>query len=158
MTFEELYRNYADSVYSFLRFRLQDAYLVEDIFQDTFLSAYREFAAERLPDSPKAWLLTIAKRRMVDRLRRSPEAELPLASELGGGQQRSFTEQVMLKSLVGQLEEPLRDVFYALYVEGMTIRETAQLFAVPEGTVKSRAFTARNKLASWMKEESPDGP
>lgn len=157
MTFEELYRNYADSVYSFLRFRLQDVFLVEDIFQDTFLSAYREFTADRLPDSPKAWLLTIAKRRMVDRLRRSPGTELPLPPEMGYGEQRSFTEQVMLESLVGQLEEPLRDVFYALYIEGMTIRETAELLAVPEGTVKSRAFTARNKLASWMKEESPNG-
>lgn len=157
MTFEELYRNYADSVYSFLRFHIRDVFLVEDIFQDTFLSAYRELALGRQPDSPKAWLLTITKRRMVDRLRRTQSTELPLAPELGSGEQGSFTEKVMLESLIAQLKEPLREVLYALYVEGLTIRETAGLLAIPEGTVKSRAFTARAKLASWMKEESPNG-
>jgi len=40
MNFDEVYDKYVDIVYAFLKQRIQDSYLVEDIVQDTFLSVY----------------------------------------------------------------------------------------------------------------------
>ncbi|MCL6459073.1 MAG: RNA polymerase sigma factor [Gorillibacterium sp.] len=152
MTFEELYQDYADTVYSFLRFKLRDVHLVEDVFQDTFLSAYRELSLNRTPDSPKAWLLTIAHRRMVDRLRQTNVTQLSLTPELINPDHQDFTTTLLLKALLDQLDDASRSVLYSLYVEGLTIRETSEFLRIPEGTVKSRAFTAKAKLKEWMKE------
>lgn len=154
MTFDQLYAAYADQVYSFLRFKIRDVHLVEDIFQDTFLAAYREISQGSQPANPKAWILTIAHRRMVDHLRRAYVRDAPLqqAETLGAPENPEPTDMIVLRELLNQLDDLSRTILYALYVEGLTIRETAQLMGIPEGTVKSRCHTAKSKLSGWMKE------
>lgn len=159
MTFDELYTAYADNVFSFLRFKIKDVYLVEDIFQDTFLTAYREMLLQRLPHYPKAWLLTIAHRRMVDILRKTTiQAE---TIDFEGTDQlhphNTWTERVEVEELLDHLDDDSKLLIYAIYVEGLTIREAAKLFDIPEGTVKSRCHNAKLKLSGWMKEERVHG-
>ena len=155
MTFDELYAAHADSVYSFLRYKIRDIHLVEDIFQDTFLAVYQEMNRGRLPTHPKSWLLTIAHRRMVDRLRRVPTQEviLLMGEALEQRENMDFAQRLFFHEQLDRLEEACRTILYALYVEGMTIRETAQMLGIPEGTVKSRSHTAKLKLSQWMKED-----
>lgn len=158
MTFDELYAAHADRVYSFLRFKIRDAHLAEDIFQDTFLAAYQELSRNRLPDNPRAWILTIAHRRMVDRLRKMPDRVVPYPQlEISHPQDHpDLTEIVFLHDLLRRLDDLSRTIVYALYIEGLTIRETAHLTGLPEGTVKSRSFSARSKLSRWMKGTEDD--
>jgi RNA polymerase sigma-70 factor (ECF subfamily) len=154
MTFDEIYEEYADTVYSFLRYKIRDVHLAEDILQDTFLAAYREMTAGRLPERPKAWLLTIAHRRMVDRLRRIPSSETALEDGMEADVRdngESAAEALHIKQLLGRLDAPSRTILYALYAEGLTIRETAEMLGIPEGTVKSRCHSAKSKLSVWMK-------
>jgi hypothetical protein len=40
MSFEEIYSKYVDAVYRFLKFKLGDEHLVEDVLQETFLAVY----------------------------------------------------------------------------------------------------------------------
>lgn len=156
MTFDELYAGYADTVYSYLRYKIRDVHLVEDIFQDTFLAAYKELnQGRRDPEHPKAWLLTITHRRMVDRLRRSPPLETPLEPDETPDTQE-WTDRILLEDLLARLDDSSRTILYAQYVEGLTVREIAGLMGIPEGTVKSRSHTARGKLIQWMKEEDTD--
>lgn len=159
MTFDELYAAYADPVYAFLRFKVRDVHLAEDLFQDTFLAAYKELSQGRQPEHPRAWLLTIAHRRMVDRLRRVSARDAPLEqAELAGvPDRREPTEAVLLQDLLDRLDDLSRTIVYALYVEGLTIQETAKLTGIPEGTVKSRCHAAKSKLSGWMKEAANDG-
>lgn len=154
MTFDELYTAHADRVYAFLQFKLRDIHLAEDIFQDTFLTAYQEWSQDRKPKHPRAWLLTIAHRRMVDRLRKAPVRDVPLppVETMGHRDDRDPTDTILLYDLLDRLDELSRTILYALYVEGLTIRETAQLTGMPEGTVKSRSYSAKSKLSRWMKE------
>ena len=153
MTFDELYAAHADRVYAFLRFKIRDAHLVEDLFQDTFLTAYEELSRNRVPDHPRAWILAIAHRRMVDRLRKMPERDVPFQQLERNGLQDDPdpTDAIFLRELLDRLDDLSRTILYALYVEGLTIRETAQFTGLPEGTVKSRSFAARSKLSRWMK-------
>lgn len=44
---------------------------------------------------------------------------------------------------LGRLAPELRDVLQAMVLDGLTVRETAVLFGLPEGTVKTRARRAR---------------
>jgi RNA polymerase sigma factor (sigma-70 family) len=138
MTFDELYAAYADNVYSFLRFKITDVYLVEDIFQDTFLTTYRELLRQRFPEHPKAWLITIAHRRMVDRLRDKSNREDSMETEkaLQVHSNDDWTERIEVKELLDSLDDASRLLIYSIYVEGLTIREAAQYLGIPEGTVK----------------------
>ena len=54
---------------------LGDIDLAEDALQDAIVAALESCAACGVPDSPLAWLLTTAKRRAVDRLRRETKRD-----------------------------------------------------------------------------------
>lgn len=77
MNFDQVYEEYADTVYSYLCFRLRDHHLAEDVFQETFMSIYANLDALRAAQSKKAWILTIAHRKMVDRIRKQSSEATP---------------------------------------------------------------------------------
>lgn len=154
MDFDELYQKYADTVYGFLMFKLRDQYLVEDIIQETFLAIYQGIEKSNHISSPKAWVLSIAHKKMVDYFRKNQlkeemlnGAELPQA--VGNSSSNLFLNEVL-----GQVDEIARTILYGLYVEGLTCRELGLILSIPEGTVKSRAFYARKKLCHWLREGS----
>lgn len=155
MDFDRLYADYADVVYSYLKFRLKDAYLVEDIFQETFLSVYANMQKWHEIESVKAWILKIAHHKMVDRLRKSP----PLANHSDhenlteASSEQQVVEQLDLQHIINRLDDISRQIVYGIYVERLTYKELAQLLGIPEGTVKSKCYYARSRLRNWCKEE-----
>lgn len=80
MSFDEIYEAYLDSVYSFLKFKLKDDFLIEEVIQETFLAVYRSL--DQFPEvkSVKAWIFTIAHRKMIDLLRRQKYEEVELTN------------------------------------------------------------------------------
>ena len=52
--------------------RYGDFDAAEDAVQEALLAAARQWPVDGLPDNPKAWLITIASRRLVDRLAQRP--------------------------------------------------------------------------------------
>ncbi len=157
MEFDRLYADYADTVYSYLRFKLKDAYLVEDIVQETFLSVYSNLRKAAQAESVKAWILTIAHHKMVDRLRRSPPDTLREPENLAltvPSYEKHIAMQLDLEQIVNRLDDVSRQIIYGIYVENLTYKEMAQILGIPEGTVKSKCHYARNKLKDWYKEES----
>ena len=69
--------------------QLKDFQLAEDCLQDAVLTAMTAWAKTGIPKAPDAWLLTTARRRAIDRLRRdqsfsSKQAELSYLADLDG--------------------------------------------------------------------------
>jgi RNA polymerase sigma factor (sigma-70 family) len=147
MDFAHVYDTYAGSVYAFLKLRLKDPYLIEDIFQETFLAVYRQLAELDGIRHPKAWILTIAHRKMVDHLRRT-------SREVSGGLPDGADERaaepdygdLYAGELLRMLDPDSRVIVYGIYIEGLTCKEIAGVLGIPEGTVKSRCYHARAKL------------
>ena len=81
MEFAAVYDKYADIIYSYLRQRIKDQYLIEDIMQDAFLSIYKNLDKQRDKSSLKSWILTITHHRMVDRLRKNSTETLSVEDE-----------------------------------------------------------------------------
>lgn len=148
MSFDEIYEAYLDTVYSFLKFKLNDESLIEEILQETFLAVYR--GLDRLADvkSIKAWILTIAHHRMVDQLRSVKFDEVELDQNM---LVEDFSTDLTLKEALNQLDPTASTIIYGLYVEQLTYQELAEIIGIPVGTVKSRAYTARAKLRDWFK-------
>jgi RNA polymerase sigma-70 factor, ECF subfamily len=156
--FEELYRRTSPWLAVRLRRRCHDDDLVAEVLQDTYLAIWRAaaaFAGASAGGSAVGWIWTIAARRLVDALRRRARegraAPLAPAALPAGGRVAPAAEDEVLLATVGdevgealrRLAPELRQVLQALVLDGLSVRETAVLLGLPEGTVKTRARRAR---------------
>ena len=134
--------------YGVLRHR-EDA---EDVAQEAFARACRHFHRLRDRDRFRAWLVRMTWRMALDRQRanrrrsaRETLAEIsnvPTTAETLEGRERA----ARLWDAIDALPEKLRIVTVLAGIEGHDIREVATLLRLPEGTVKSRLFLARQSL------------
>jgi RNA polymerase sigma-70 factor (ECF subfamily) len=130
--------------------------LAEEATQDTFLKLWshaREYLAERGPLLP--WLLTIARRVALDRLRL--ESRRPALNEAGDPDEawqsipdvESLPEESRWRSLyfaVQALHPDQRAVIELAYYQGMSQSEIAHTLGLPLGTVKTRLRAAMERL------------
>jgi RNA polymerase sigma-70 factor (ECF subfamily) len=152
--FEELYRRTSPWLAVRLRRRCHDDDLVAEVLQETYLAIWRAaaaFAGAGAGGSAVGWMWTIAARRLVDALRRrARDARVPPVP-LPPEQVAPAAEDEALQATVGdelgealrRLAPELRQVLEALVLDGLSVRETAVLLGLPEGTVKTRARRAR---------------
>ena len=154
--FGELYRRTSPWLAVRLRRRCSDDDVVAEVMQETYLAVWRAadaFAGASVGGSAVGWLWTIAARRLIDAFRRRARlAQVPPAAALA--ETVPGAEDEALGRLVGddlgdalrRLAPELRQVLQATVLDGLTVRETAVLLGVPEGTVKTRARRARVAL------------
>lgn len=151
--FEELYRRTAPWMAVRLRRRCADEQIVAEVMQETYLAVWRAadaFAGTVAGGTAVGWLWTIAARRLVDAFRRrAHHAEPPPAA--ASQPLAPAAEEEALAATVGgdvgdalrRLAPELRQVLQAMVLDGLSVRETAVLLGLPEGTVKTRARRAR---------------
>lgn len=135
----------------------------EDAVQDAFLSALTHVHQFRGQAKMSTWLTTIVINSARMKLRRRL-ASVQLALDETGGQdlaledilsdtrpdpEQAYREQETARTLthaISTLSATLRTTFQLRDVDGLSIRETADLLAVPTGTVKARLARARVRL------------
>lgn len=154
--FDELYRRSAPWLTVRLRRRCADEQIVAEVLQETYLAVWRaagSFAGSMRGEEAGGWLWMIAARRLVDAFRiRSRHAWLPLDSV--SPPRTASAETEVMEAMVGgdlgvaldRLAPEWRQVLTAMVLDGLTVRETSTLLAIPEGTVKTRARKARTEL------------
>jgi RNA polymerase sigma-70 factor, ECF subfamily len=130
----------------------------EDVAQEAMLRAYRNFHRLRERDRFRAWLVRMSFRLALDRIRskvrreRHERAAMELRSEASVenlASSREFQHQVA--RALDELPEKLRIVMVLAAIEGYNTREVAKLAGLPEGTVKSRLFLGRKRLAESLR-------
>jgi len=129
----------------------QDA---EDVAQDAFARAYRQFATLRDRERFRAWLVKMTWRLALDHLRsrkrRQTREDALMAITPQAGDFEADTDarerSAKLWQAIDGLPERLRVVIVLASIEGHGLTEVAGLLGVAEGTVKSRLFEARQKL------------
>jgi RNA polymerase sigma-70 factor (ECF subfamily) len=149
--------------YSVLRNR-EDA---EDVAQEAFAKAYRSFSQLRDRERFRAWLVRMTWRMALDRQRsnrrrtareessgRPALAEPHLDGSADEHDQRERAEH--LWRAIDRLSEKLRVVIVLAGIQGHDIKEIAALLELPEGTVKSRLFAARQHLKEALGWMAPD--
>jgi RNA polymerase sigma-70 factor (ECF subfamily) len=133
----------------------------EEVAQDAFARAFRRFHQLRDRDAFRAWLTRMTWRLAIDRWRsdrRRTAREQAVAAEPPS----INTEQLVVErqrsqavwQAIDRLPARLRMVVVLSAIDGHDTREVARLLRIPEGTVKSRLFLARRKLAEqlqWIK-------
>ncbi len=136
----------------------------EDVAQEAFAKAYRSFRQLRERDRFRAWLVRMTWRMALDRRRANKrrlareEVEAGLQARLNATTNDAVLANERAEQLwlaIDALPEKLRLVIVLAGIQGHDIREVATLLDVPDGTVKSRLFLARQQWKerlSWMNE------
>lgn len=159
-----LYHRHGAALLSYLRRFLDQPEIAEEVLQDAFVSAWRGAAGFAHRSTVRAWLLGIARRQMLNRLRRDRAvppamalADEQLASDLAGVTvddpavlaQARFDQEEVAAAL--RAMRPLdREVLGLLLVEQLSYAEMAAVLDVPLGTVRSRLSNARHRLAERL--------
>jgi RNA polymerase sigma-70 factor (ECF subfamily) len=131
--------------FSILRHQ-QDA---EDAAQEAYAKAYRGFRHLRDRQRFRAWLVRTTWRAALDRQRanrRRGARELEMAADAPAPEGAPPDRLRELWAAIDALPEKLRVVTVLASIEGHDVREVASLLGIPEGTVKSRLFLARQRL------------
>jgi RNA polymerase sigma-70 factor (ECF subfamily) len=158
LAFGALYDRYARDVYATAAHSLGGG-LAEEVVQDVFVRVWQrapQFDSQR--GSAGAWIMAIARHRIVDevRRRRRQHAAVEAIDEvLAGKEDRdadvegaawAHEERTQIVEAIGELPEEQRRVIVLAYFGGLTQSEIAQELGCPLGTVKKRTRLALQKL------------
>jgi len=162
---ETVWRNESARVVGGLARMLRgDIGLAEELAQDALVTALEQWPRGGVPDNPGAWLMTTAKHRAIDRLRRHQLIErkhVELVHELERQQEQQVSaSEASLDDPFG--DDVLRLMFIACHpvltlearvaltlrlLGGLTTAEIARAFLQPEPTVAQRIVRAKRSLA-----------
>ena len=156
---DEIYRQYAQTVYRYLLGLTRDADLAEELTQETFYQAIR--TSDRFDGSCKVstWLCAIAKNFFIDEKRRKsrsdavPEEDTPApgksVEQMAVDRDSSFRIHLALHAL----EEPYREVFELRIFGELSFREIGMIFGKTENWARVTYHRARLKLQERMREK-----
>jgi RNA polymerase sigma-70 factor (ECF subfamily) len=163
-TVEYLYETYRSDVYRYLLGMTRDPDLAEDLVSDTFCAALLSVDSFREEGSVKNWLLTIARNKWLDHLRkRHPVedvdlAELYIADPSPGPEQRAITREAARRALELLKREDLRtQAVVKMRIDGYSYYEIARKLGIREGSARVIDFRARKKLRDQLSKEGYDG-
>lgn len=127
----------------------QDA---EDVAQEAFVRAHRSFRKLRNRKSFRAWLVRTTWRLALDH-RRGEQRRVARQSahaisiiQVPGDAVAAAERAAALWQAIDALPEKLRITIVLSAIEGHEVADVARLLGVPEGTVKSRLYHARQRL------------
>lgn len=147
--------------YSVLRNRAD----AEDVAQEAFAKAYRSFSQLRERERFRAWLVRMTWRMALDRQRANrrratrEERSDSWRPASAGSEEDAHTQRERAGHLwraIDDLSDKLRIVIVLAGIQGHDIREVSALLELPEGTVKSRLFAARQQLKEALAWMAPD--
>lgn len=161
--FESVVHEHARFVFKVAYSVLRNVEDSEDTVQETFLRAYRSGELAEVRDM-KAWLARIAWRAAIDRVKKSPTTAIEELAENGfepvDGNERADESLIaqekvtLLHKMMATLPEDLRHAMVLSTVEEMTSGQIAEVLGIPENSVRTLLFRARQllkeKLAAWM--------
>ena len=152
---EDLWRELAPQVLGAVVRRYGDFADAEDSVQEALLAAATTWPRTGEPDHPLAWLVRVASRRMVDHHRRDDarrrREELSASWSLAGQEADSGRDDTLI--LIFMCCHPSLTPASAIpltlrAVGGLTTREIAAAFLVPEATMAQRISRAKTKIKS----------
>ncbi len=167
-TVEAVWRMESAKIIGALARVLRDVGLAEELAQDALVAALEQWPADGVPDNPGAWLMTAARRRAIDVIRRKAlherkageltfEIETQLqdaAPDTTALVEAAFDDRIgddllrlMFISCHPVLSREARAALTLRLLGGLTTDEIARAFLVPEPTVAQRIVRAKRTLA-----------
>ena len=159
--FRELYCAFSRKLYAYALRQLSDPAQAEEIVADTLYEVWKAPAKFRGDSQFSTWLIGIARNKVLMHWRsRKPDADhddvADLAEELPSDTPGAFdvmAEQQRsagVRHCVDKLGHDHRECVHLVFYQGMSVADVARIQQIPEGTVKTRLFHARQKLKQCL--------
>ncbi len=150
-SFETLYSSELPIVFGFLRIRVAgDVALAEDLTALVFITAVEQFHAGRGDVVTRSWLLTIAKRRLIDHWRRLEVAErkavLLRPTTPTEDLSLSLSERELVERALGALAITDQVALTMSHLDGMTVPEIADVLGRGKRATESTLRRARERF------------
>lgn len=164
--FETLVQRYQRPLLSHLYSLVGSAQIAEDLVQETFVRLVREAQSYRYPRPFFPWLYTIARNLALKELASAYHRHVDLGIALPqASTQESDPEEAVerweqrhnLQRALVHLSFEQREVLSLRFREELSVKEVAELLAIPVGTVKSRTFQALHRLRQYLETTSFQG-
>ncbi len=165
LAWEALVRQFQSRIYGLAFYYLKDAEEARDLAQEIFVRLYQNLDNFKQTQNFVPWMLSIARNCSIDRLRRlkvrprtSWTEETPEPEDHGPNPEQAYETQNRKRLVYNALEKlslQSREMILLKEIQGLKIREIAQVLALPQGTVKSRFGRARLELARAVMELEP---
>lgn len=164
-SFASLYRLTSARVFGLVRRIVVDPTISEEVTQEIFLQVWHK-AGEFSSDlgSPLAWLMTLAHRRAVDRIRseqahrdrldRWSSTEILTPFDEVTESVIARDESLAVRAALSQLTEKQRQAIEMAYYKGLTYAQVAEALEAPLGTVKARIRDGLGRLRSALEPDS----
>ena len=143
---------------------VRDVGVAEDLAQDALVAALEQWPESGVPDNPGAWLMTTAKRRAIDRMRRD---KLAARKHEELGRDLDAQQESVVPDLDAALDDDIGDDLLRLIITachpllsmearvaltlrllgGLTTDEIARAFLAPEPTIAQRIVRAKRTLS-----------
>jgi RNA polymerase sigma-70 factor (ECF subfamily) len=152
---EKTFREEYGRVLAALISQLRDFELAEDALQDALVNALERWEVDGVPHNPGAWLLTVARRRAIDRIRHAAtcESKAEMIASLSHEEEPDMDDSIpddRLKLMFTCCHPALAleaQVALTLHtLGGLSTQEVARAFLVAEPTMAQRLARARKKI------------
>ncbi|MEP6469123.1 MAG: sigma-70 family RNA polymerase sigma factor [Chloroflexota bacterium] len=132
--------------------------IAEELVQDAAVAALEHWPAEGIPRNPGAWLMTTARRRAVDRLRRQARyrerltqlgneaTQMDASPETGGPMAADDRLRLLFTCCHPALSREAQVALTLRTVGGLDTPAVARAFLVPEATIAQRLVRAKRKI------------
>jgi RNA polymerase sigma-70 factor (ECF subfamily) len=171
--FEEFFARYRPAMQAHIARIVREPAATEDLVQEVFLRVWTRAEQWQGSGSVKGWLYRIATNLSLNHLRsvkRRPQQPLEIPTDDGDDdspvpgwmvdasaltpetQLEVIEQQKLLGQLINDLPPDKQDVFRMFYDDEMDLHSVASALEIPEGTVKSRLYHSRKRLAEQLKE------
>ena len=159
---EDIYKEYAKRIYTYLLSLAKDEYIAEELLQETFYSAIKNINKFRNESSIKTWLFTIAKNKWIDYCKKNKKLlETPIyEKEQDILCSTSFEEDFLNKNelldvckQIHKLDEKSKEVVYLRLFTNFSFKEIANIIGKTEENTRIIFFRAKNKLKGDINHE-----
>ncbi|WP_406687853.1 RNA polymerase sigma factor [Rossellomorea vietnamensis] len=159
---EQIWRAESAKVVASLTRMVRDISIAEDLAQDTLIIALERWPVSDIPDNPGAWLMTVAKRKAIDMLRRKKRLDQKyeqMAHSMNIHHDQNWTDEMdeeieddvlrlIFMTCHPVLSTNARVALTLRLVAGLTTEEIANAFLAHESTIAQRVVRAKRKLAA----------
>jgi len=152
------YKN-LDWLKNYLGSLTSDKELIDDVFQNTILTAILKKNQIRIDSAQKSWLMTIARNELYAYYRKnsrfSTYEDSHLIDDIYTEPENDDYKQIQLHTSINKLPPIYKNTVFYKYFCQMSIDKIADLLSLPAGTVKRRLFDAKNRIRKEI-EMDPD--
>lgn len=159
--FLETYKQNSDAIFRYCLLRVSDRELALDIAQETFMRVWKFAQKGEKIANLRAFFYTTAKNIIIDHYRKKKTNSLDTMMEDGFDVGVDITEEMIDKfdgaqamSFLGAIPEKYRDAIYMQYVEGLSVKEIAEVTGESENNISVRIHRGLQKLRSILRDQS----